>query len=436
MFESNAGGRGGAGTLNMLDINFIRQNSDLVREGTRKKQRDPAVVDRVLQLDEKRRELIQNIEDKRRRKKLREKEISSDPEAKESLDTIAMMRQEREEIKSLKLGLKGVEAQLEEALLQIPNPPAPDVPEGKDESENVVLRKWGEPQKFDFQPKDHLELGELLDVIDIKRAAKVSGSRFSYLKGDAVLLEFALIRLAFDTLTKEGFIPILPPVLIKRKSMQGMGYLEHGGEDEMYILEKDGLVLVGTSEQSIGPMHANEVFAAKDLPRRYLGFSTCFRREAGSYGKDTRGILRVHQFNKVEMFSFTRPENGDREHEYLLSLEEKLMQALNIPYQVVKMCTGDLGAPAARKYDLDAWMPGQGQYREVTSTSTTTDFQARRLNIKYKEGGKTGFVHMLNGTAFSERPLIAILENYQQKDGSVRVPEVLQEFVGKDVIGP
>ncbi|MCR4264172.1 MAG: serine--tRNA ligase, partial [Candidatus Roizmanbacteria bacterium] len=302
---------------------------------------------------------------------------------------------------------------------------------------------------FEFKPKDHLELGELHDIIDVKRASKVSGARFYYLKGDGALLEWALLQLAIETLTKEGFTPIIPPVLIKKSSMKAMGYLEHGGEEDMFVLDKDGLILVGTSEQSIGPMHMNEVFDKKDLPRRYFGYSACFRREAGSYGKDTRGIIRVHQFNKVEMFSFTTPENGDAEHDYFLSLEEKFLQALEIPYQVIKMCSGDLGAPAARKYDLEAWIPTQEKYRELTSTSTTTDFQSRRLNIKYREPGVPGvigsgvipvpssfrYVHMLNGTAFSMgRPIVAILENFQEKDGSVRIPKVLQKWMGKEFI--
>ena len=323
--------------------------------------------------------------------------------------------------------------------LDVPNIVLPDVPAGKDERENKILkdRTWGEKTKFDFKPKDHLELGEALDIIDVKRAAKVSGTRFGYLKGDTVLLEFALVNFALETLIKEEFTPLVTPVLIKKDAMRGMGYLEHGGEEDMYVFEKDGLVLTGTSEQAIGPMHMNEVFEAKDLPKKYVGFSACFRREAGSYGKDTRGILRVHQFDKMEMFSFTLPENSDKEHEYLLGLQEKLFKALEIPYQVVEMCTGDLGAPAARKYDLEAWMPGQGKYREVTSASNTTDFQARRLNIKYQEKGKAEFVHTLNGTAFAiGRTIIAILENYQQKDGSVVVPKVLRKWVGKDKIIP
>ena len=231
-------------------------------------------------------------------------------------------------------------------------------------------------------------------------------------------MEFALREFAFEILLKRRFYSGYPPVLIKKEVMKGLGYMENGGDEDMYIFEKDDLVLVGTSEQSIVSMHKDEILNEKDLPKRYVGFSTCFRREAGSYGKDTKGILRAHQFDKIEMVSFVKQGEDDKEHEYLLSLEEKLLQALEIPYQVVKMCTGDLGFPAARKYDLEAWIPSENKYREVTSTSTTTDFQARRLNIKYKKMVKTEFVNILNGTAFSTRPIIAILENYQQEDGS------------------
>jgi len=228
---------------------------------------------------------------------------------------------------------------------------------------------------------------------------------------------------------------VVPPVLIKTEMMQAMGYLEHGGDEQMYIFDKDNQVLVGTSEQAIGPLHSGEVFKAEDLPRRYMGWSTCFRREAGTYGKDTRGILRVHQFDKVEMFSFTKPEDSDKEHEFLLKTEEELLQALEIPYQVVKMCSGDLGAPAARKYDLEAWLPGQNQYRELTSTSSCTDFQARRLNIKFKDKDKRQYVHTLNGTGFAiGRTLIAIMENYQTKDGHIEIPKVLQKYIGKKQI--
>jgi len=408
----------------MLDIQFIRDNPEKVKKGASAKQLDPKLVDKVLSLDKKYRELLAEIEELRAKRNQAAKAKKVEEGKKTKL-----------QLQKLEPDLKEVESKFKKALYQIPNIVAPDVPKGKDESGNKVLRKWGDPKKFDFKPKDHLELGEALDIIDVKRAAKVSGTRFGYLKGDATLLELALINLALEVLIKEEFIPVTPPALIKKQAMRGMGYMEHGGEGDMYVLEKDGIVLVGTSEQSIGPMHMNEVFKAKDLPKRYVAFSSCFRREAGSYGKDTRGILRVHQFNKVEMFSFTKPEDSDKEHEYLLSLQEKLFQALDIPYQIVEMCSGDLGAPAARKYDLEAWMPGQGKYREVTSTSNTTDFQARRLNIKYQDKGKTKFVHTLNGTAFAiGRTIIAILENCQQKDGSIVIPKVLQKWVGKDKI--
>ena len=408
----------------MLDIKFIRENPDLVKQGCKSKQIN-VDIDRLLELDKKKRHVLQQVEKFRAERNVITEKIAQE----KNQELIKKAKKIKEQVVLKEKVLKEVEPEYQKLMLSIPNPSAPDVHEGKDESENQIIRKWGEPTKFDFDVKDHLDIGEALDLIDVKRASKVSGSRFSYLKGKLVLLEFALIRFALDILVEQGFIPVLPPVLIKKQSMRGMGYMEHGGADDMYIFEKDDLVLVGTSEQSIGPMHMNETFDAKDLPRRYVSFSTCFRREAGSYGKDTKGILRVHQFNKLEMFSYTTPENGDKEHEFLLSMEEKLMQALELPYQVSKMCSGDLGGPAARKYDIEAWMPGQGEYREVTSTSTTTDFQARRLNIKYKDGARTGFVHMLNGTGFSERPLIAILENYQQKNGSVKIPKVLQKYL-------
>lgn len=417
----------------MLDIKLIREHPEKVKKGVAAKQLDPGLVDKVLELDKKRAGLLKEIEDLRARRN----EIAK----KKPFDK-AQGKKIKDELKKKEPELKKVEGEYRQALYQIPNLPADDVKVGKDESENEVIRKWGEPTKFDFKPKDHLELGEALDIIDVKRAAKVAGTRFGYLKGDAVLLEFALVQYALETLTKEEFLPVIPPVLIKKDMMAGMGYLEHGGEEDMYLLEKDGLVLVGTSEQSIGPMHKDEILKTEDLPKRYVGFSVCLRREAGSYGKDTRGILRVHQFDKVEMFSFTQPKESDKEHEYLLSLEEKLLQGLEIPYRIVKMCSGDLGVPASRKYDLEAWMPGQGKYREVTSTSNTTDFQARRLNIKYQEKGlpagrqgKTDFVHTLNGTAYAiGRTIIAILENYQQKDGSVIIPKILQKWVGKERI--
>lgn len=420
----------------MIDINLLRKEPQLFRDAAVHKNTNPNVIDEVLRFDEERRELIQQVEVLRKKRNDLSDQIQKADKKALDMAVIDEVRAIKGKLNDIEPHLKRVEESLEDLASRIPNPPLPDVKVGKNDTENEILRKWGEPRVFDFKPKDHVELGELHDIIDMKRAAKVSGARFYYLKGDGALLEWALLQFAIETLTREGFIPVIPPVLIKRSSMKAMGYLEHGGEEDMFTLDKDGLVLVGTSEQSIGPLHMNEVLDKKDLPRRYFGYSACFRREAGSYGKDTRGIIRVHQFNKVEMFSFTTPENGDEEHEYLLSLEEKFLQALEIPYQVIKMCTGDLGAPAARKYDLEAWIPTQEKYRELTSTSTTTDFQSRRLNIKYRDGSKVEFMHLLNGTAFSMgRPIVAILESNQQKDGSILIPKVLQKYMGKEKIG-
>lgn len=320
---------------------------------------------------------------------------------------------------------------VDEANRKLRNQPLPEVPVGKDGAENIVLREVGEKPKFDFTPKDYLSLNKNLGWIDVKRAGKAVGSRFGYLLRNAVFLEFALIRLAFDILKKENFTPIIPPVFLKPGAMRGMGYLDHD-KDEVYHLEKDNLYLIGTSEQAIGAMHMNEIFTERELPLRYAGFSSCFRREAGSYGKDTKGILRVHQFDKIEMFSFARPEDSKKEHKFLLSMEEKLMKALDIPYRVLQICTGDLGVQAANKYDIEAWMPGQNQYRETHSTSNDTDFQSRRLNIKYKKEttGKNEYVHTLNGTAFAVgRMLIAIMENYQQKDGTIKIPKILEKYM-------
>ncbi|MBU2051756.1 serine--tRNA ligase [Patescibacteria group bacterium] len=404
----------------MLDINFIRENPDQVKQATKNKGYDPKVVDEVLTADKTRREQLQKIEALRaERNQLTQKDIVKGKKIKA-------------ELKKLEPKLKETELKLKTVLLLLPNLPTADVKAGKDESANQVVRKWGTISKFDFPVKDHLELGKNLDMIDVNRAAKVAGSRFGYLKGEAVMLELALVNLAMRTLIKQGFTPVIPPVLIKTEMMQAMGYLEHGGSEQMYIFDKDNQVLVGTAEQSIGPMHADEILPANKLPLRYAGFSTCFRREAGTYGQDTRGIFRVHQFDKVEMFSFTKPEESDKEHEFLLELEEKLLQTLKIPYQVVKMCSGDLGVPVARKYDLEAWIPSQNKYRELTSTSSCTDFQARRLNIRYKDKDNTSFVHTLNGTALAiGRTLIAIMENYQQADGTIKIPEALKPYVAK-----
>ena len=406
----------------MLDINFIRQNPAKIKEGCREKQ-VRVDIDHVLNTDKEKRKYQKTFDELR----ARQRKLSFEtPLPLKKLTGI------KNEIKKIEPRLREKKKELKNLLLQIPNPPLEEVPEGKDEKDNKVVKEWGEKSRFDFKPKDYLELAERLELIDTRRAGKIAGSRFGYLKCQAALLEFALLNFAFNTLVKKGFIPLVPPVMIKPRMMEGMGYLERGRED-MYFIKKDNLYLVGTAEQSVGPMYTDEILDREKLPLRYLAFSTCFRREAGSYGKDTKGIFRVHQFDKIEMFSFCHPRKSQKEHQFLLSCEEKLMQLLKIPYRVVQICTGDLGDPAAAKYDIEAWLPGQGRYRETHSTSNCTDFQARRLNIRYKEkSGKLNFVHTLNGTAFAiGRTLIAALENYQQKDGSIKIPQVLQKYMGK-----
>ena len=419
----------------MLDIKFIRQNPEKVKEGCRAKQ-VKVDIDRLLEVDKKRRETLQALEDIRAQKNKANKEIQRAKDKKEKEKIILKMRELDKNNDRLDENLKELEGEFNSLMLQIPNLPQEDVPVGKDEKGNVVLKEVGEKTKFDFKPKNYLEIAQNLDLVDIKRAAKISGSRFGFIKKEAAFLEFALINLAFDTLIEQGFLPIIPPVMIKPEMARGMGYPEQFDGEEAYYIEKDNLYLVGTSEQSMGAMHAGEIFEGKDLPQRYLGFSTCFRREAGAYGKDTRGIFRVHQFDKVEMFSFCRPEDSKKEHKFFLEMEEKLMKSLKIPYRLVQICTGDLGFPTAAKYDIEAWLPSENRYRETHSTSNCTDFQARRLNIHYRTKRGLEFVHTVNGTVFAiGRILIAIIENYQQKDGSIKVPEALQKYLKFQKIG-
>ena len=405
----------------MLDIKYIRENSDKVKQGCKKKQIN-VDIDKLLDIDKKRRELLQKIE----KLKAEQNKISGKDQ-----DQIEKAKELKKEIKGIEPELAKIGEEYIKIMRTIPNIPLDDVIDGDGEEGNKVLREEGQKPDFsEFKPKDYLEIAEKLNIIDIQRAAKTSGSRFGYIKGGAVLLEFALVQLAFKTLGKHDFVPVVPPVMLKREAMEGMGYLDRGA-DEVYHLEKDDLFLVGTSEQSIGAMHMDEVLQEKDLPKRYMGFSTCFRREAGAYGKDTKGILRVHQFDKIEMFSFSLPEKAEEEHKLFLSLEEELMNLLKLPYRVIDICSGDLGDPAAKKWDIEAWMPGQDTYRETHSTSNCTDWQSRRLNIRYKGKDGVKFVYTLNGTAFAVgRIIISIIENYQQKDGSVLVPEVLQEYMG------
>lgn len=407
----------------MIDIKLLRENPKEVQKAASDKGVE-INAEHILELDKKVKELDSSVQKLReeRNRLAKEKNIEKGKELKDKLT--------KEEN-----ALKAVSEELNIELLKIPNLPAKDVHSGKNETENKEVKKRGDIPKIK-SPKDHLELGEKLDILDVQRASKVSGTRFAYLKNQAVLLEFALVQLAFELLTKEGFVPVIPPVLIKKEMIDRQGYLSLG-EDEMFKTKDEDLFLVGTAEHAIVPMHKDEVLNAKELPKRYIGFSTSFRREAGSYGKDTKGIIRVHQFDKVEMVSFATAEDGDKEHEYLLSLQEKLFQSLEIPYQVIKMCTGDLGFPAARKYDIEAWIPSEGKYREVTSVSTTTDFQSRRLNIKYQDGNEKKLVHILNGTAFAiGRTLVAIIENNQNEDGEVDIPKVLHKYLNFKKISP
>jgi seryl-tRNA synthetase len=419
----------------MLDIKFIRENPEKVKKGAADKN-VVVDIDALLKKDAEHLEVLRKLE------MLRAEQNKKSREAKGETGELKAIKQQ---IQALETDEKQKEAALRNEMLRIPNPPLDSVPVGRDERENVVLREVGEKPKFAKDALSYINISEKLDIIDTERASKVSGSRFGYIKGEAALMELALVRLAFETAGSKGFVPVIPPVLIKPESMAAMGYMERGGE-EIYHLEKDDIYLVGTSEQSVGPMHSGETFNESDLPRRYISFSTCFRREAGSYGKDTKGILRVHQFDKVEMFVFCKPEDSPKEHQLLLQIEEELMQKLDIPYRVLDICTGDLGDPAAAKYDIEAWMPGQnngkGEYRETHSTSNTTDFQARRLGIRFRRalpGGKfkPEFVHTLNGTAFAiGRTLIAIIENYQTPDGGIRMPEALRPYLPFEEIKP
>lgn len=399
----------------MLDIKFIRKNQKIVEKKSKQKGY-PVDISKLIEVDNKRRNSIETVDSLR----IKRKEAASS-------------RNEAEGSK-IKKDLKKAEDDLEKLneefyllIREVPNVFDNSVPIG-DEKSNKTIKEVGKKPKFDFKPKDHLELGVGEDLIDMERAAKISGSRFTFLKNEAVILEFALIRLALDTLTSEGFIPVVPPVLVNKKTIEGLGYPEYES-GEGYVV--DDQVLVGTAEHSLVPMHSDEILNKKDLPIRYTGFSTAFRKEAGSYGKDTKGIFRLHQFDKVEMVSLVEPKNDEKEHEYLLSQEEKLFKMLEIPYQVVNIASADLGFPAAKKYDIEAWIPSQNKYREVTSVSTTTDFQSRRLNIKFTDGKEKNYVHILNGTAFAiGRTLIAIVENYQQKDGSIKIPEALVKYTG------
>ena len=413
----------------MLDLKALRDDPEPFRLGLAR--RDQALaedVDRLLELDERRRRLTTEVEDLRAEQNRVSKAVgTASGEDRDRL--ISSVREVSNRLKALEPELAGADDELRALLARIPNVPHESVPVGATDEDNDLVREVGEPRSFGFQPRDHVDIGEALGLLDLERAARVSGSRFVYLTGAAVLLEFALVRLCLDRLMPKGFVPVVPPVLVREEAMYGTGFLPTD-EAQLYVTREDDLYLVGTSEVALAGLHQGEILDPETLPRRYVGFSTCFRREAGTHGKDTRGMFRVHQFDKVEMFSFTHPEGSWDEHEYLLSCEEEIVQALGLPYRVVNVCTGELGASAAKKYDIEVWLPGQGRYRELTSCSNTTDYQARRLEarVRLHEGNRP--MHTLNGTACAVgRTLIAIMENHQREDGSVVVPEVLQPYL-------
>ena len=407
----------------MIDIELIRTDPENFKKRVAAKQFDPALVDKVLELDDRRRKLMVEIQglQAERNRIAREKNIDEGKRIKE-------------ELKDKEPELDKIQREFDENLAQIPNPPLPEVPLGKNETENVEVRKWGEPRKFDFKPKDHLELGTSLGILDFETGAKVSGSQFYFLYGDGALLELALVQYAFEFLSKEGFKPVITPDLAKSRYYLGTGYMPKGSEAQTYTIEGEDLGLIATAEVTLAGKHADEIIPEKDLPLKYIGYSHCFRQEAGAYGKYSKGLYRVHQFTKAEMFIYCTPGESGKMHQHILEMEEKIYQNLGLPYRVLEMCTGDLGAMAARKFDIEAWMPTRGEYGEVTSTSNCTDYQARNLNIKYKrKDGKNEYVHMLNGTAIAtSRTPLAILENYQEADGSVTIPEVLRKWMGKD----
>jgi len=421
----------------MLDIKFIRDNPDIVKKAVKNKKAN-VDVDELLEIDKKRRQLMESSE----ALKAEQNSRSKGPQSSES---IAELKKLKEKFKELEDGLTEIEHRFHELMLKVPNIPSEDTPIGSDESGNKIIRQVGKISKFSFKPKEHWELGQDLDILDTERAAKVSGTRFVYMKGGLALMEFALMQYGLSVLTDKKklaqiaqknkldvpdtpFVPILPPVFIKPDVFQKMGRLEP--KEERYHIQSDDLYLIGSAEHTLGSMHMDEFLGIESLPLRYVGFSTAFRREAGSYGKDTKGMLRIHQFDKLEMESFTLPEDSTKEQDFIVAIQEYMMQELELPYQVVAICTGDMGAPDSRQIDIETWMPGQNKYRETHTSDLMTDFQSRRLGIRFKRDNKSEFVHMNDATAFAGRTLIAIMENYQTEKGTIVVPKVLQKYIG------
>ena len=421
----------------MLDLKYIRENAEAVQENSRNRGVE-SDVGLVVELADRRSALIQELNELRQRQNQMARSIGKeqDPESRDRL--IAESRAMKNRIPEKEADLSEVELRMREELLKIPNMTHPDAPIGKDDSENVEIRRWGEIPGFDFDVRDHVELGESLGVIDFDAGAKVAGSKFYFLRGDAVLLELGLVRYALDILTQRGYQPAITPDLARDEMLVGTGFIPRGPETQIYSVEDSDLSLIATSEIPLAGSLADEIVDENELPIRLAGLSHCFRTEAGSHGRASRGLYRVHQFTKVEMFAFTTPEQSEELHAEMLDIEERIFQGLGLPYRVVDICTGDLGGAAYRKFDLEAWMPGRNDYGEVTSTSNTTDYQARRLRIRYRrDGGRPQLLHTLNGTAIAvSRALIALLEHYQQEDGSILLPEVLVPYVGKEVLEP
>lgn len=416
----------------MFDIKFIIENSGLIKQGAKRKGHH-IDVDKIVELYEKRNEKLQEAEKLRARQNEQSRSITKAPSKK----FLEEMKEVKEQAKKLEPEIAQLEDELDALIQVVPNPPLDSVPDGTEE-DNKPFKTHGEKPKFDFEPRDHVELGKTLDLIDIERGVRTSGTRFYYLKNEAVLLEFALIQHVINKLVSKGFSPIIPPVLVKEEAMFATGFFP-ADRNQIYHVnpkteeepENDDLYLVGTSEVALNMLHYTEILEPEKLPLHYCGFSSCFRREAGTYGKDTTGIIRVHQFDKIEMFSFCHPDKSEEEHEFIREIEEEIMRELGFHYQVVNICAGDLGAPAAKKYDIEVWIPTQNKFRELTSCSNCTNFQARRSKIRFKTQKGNEYVHTLNGTAIAVgRTLVAILENYQQKDGSIKIPEVLQPYMG------
>lgn len=421
----------------MLDINYIRENPDKVKEGIKNKNFGPEIVDKVLSSDTARRDLIGQIEVIRAERNKLNDQLKTDRTPALIEESVNL----KTKLESLEPKLREVEEEFNSLMLQVPGVPLEEVPVGKDGTENVIYRTWGEVPKLDFSPKTHIELGESLDIIDIERGSKVAGFRGYFLKNEGVMLQFALMQYTLQKFISKGYTPVTPPVILKKRAFVNTGHFPWG-EKETYKFEteegEEDSYLAGTAEVPLVSMYQDEVFNEKDLPIKMIGFSPCFRKEAGSYGKDTKGIYRVHEFVKTEQVVICKNDVDESRkiHEEMMELTEEIAQDLKLPYRVIRMCTGDMGEPQAKKYDLEAWMPGRNDYGELASDSIMLDFQSRRANIRYRDANnEMKFVHMLNNTASnSPRWLVAILENYQQADGSVKIPEVLVPFVGKTEI--